>query len=210
MRRRLRLFMLLLIALVPVSAVKRFLYRFCFGYLIDGGTRIGFCLLDATQVFIGKNCRLHSFVVVRRVREFRLGDNVTVGPVNLFTTAIAADEYQYNFRAGDGAYLSRSHRYDMSADITIGDETIVGGVSGALWTHGAWREHAPVTIGKKCFIGDAAQILPGVRLAENTLVANGAVVSPREYPPDCILLGNPARVTQTGYVWWRDAKPKEA
>jgi len=51
-----------------------------------------------------------------------------------------------------------------------------------------------VTLGRKCWIGMNAVILPGVSLGDNTTVAAGAVVT-RSFPEgNCILVGVPARI----------------
>jgi acetyltransferase-like isoleucine patch superfamily enzyme len=52
---------------------------------------------------------------------------------------------------------------------------------------------APVHIGENVWVGHFAGVLPGSRIGQNTVVAFGAVCM-REYPPDVILMGNPAKV----------------
>lgn len=46
-------------------------------------------------------------------------------------------------------------------------------------------------IGKHCFIGIRAIILPGVRIGDEVVVAAGAVVT-KNVPSNCIVAGNPA------------------
>jgi acetyltransferase-like isoleucine patch superfamily enzyme len=52
---------------------------------------------------------------------------------------------------------------------------------------------APVHIGANVWVGDNAGILPGTRIGENSVVSFGAVCA-REYPPNVIIAGNPAKV----------------
>lgn len=49
-----------------------------------------------------------------------------------------------------------------------------------------------IIIGKKCWIGMNAIILPGVRLGDNIIVGAGAVVTKSFEEGNCILVGNPA------------------
>lgn len=51
-----------------------------------------------------------------------------------------------------------------------------------------------VTIGDNCFIGMNTVILKGTTIGNNTIIGAGSVVTGGEYPSDCVLAGNPARV----------------
>ena len=51
----------------------------------------------------------------------------------------------------------------------------------------------PVEIGNDCWIGMGACILPGARLGDGCVVGGGSVVV-GELEPNCIAVGNPARV----------------
>lgn len=52
-------------------------------------------------------------------------------------------------------------------------------------------------IGKNCFIGANAIIMPGVRIGDGCIVGSGAVVT-RDVPPHSIVGGNPAQILQSG------------
>lgn len=51
-------------------------------------------------------------------------------------------------------------------------------------------------IGKDCFIGTNAIILPGITIGDNCVIGAGSVVT-RDVPPRCIAAGNPARIIRT-------------
>ncbi|NRB54352.1 MAG: acyltransferase, partial [Saprospiraceae bacterium] len=51
-----------------------------------------------------------------------------------------------------------------------------------------------VEIGKYCWIGMGAVILPGVKLGEYTIVAAGAIVTKSFENGYCVVGGNPAKV----------------
>ena len=52
---------------------------------------------------------------------------------------------------------------------------------------------APVYIGRNCFIGAGAIILPGTRIGDNCIVGAGAVVK-GQFNDNLILAGNPSRI----------------
>jgi len=55
-------------------------------------------------------------------------------------------------------------------------------------------EAPPIYIGKFCWIGMNAVILPGVQLGDFTIVGAGAIVS-RNFPEGyCVIAGNPAQI----------------
>ena len=51
----------------------------------------------------------------------------------------------------------------------------------------------PIRIGRDCFIGGGAMILPGVTVGDGSIVGAGAVVSD-DVPPGCAVGGNPAKI----------------
>ena len=53
--------------------------------------------------------------------------------------------------------------------------------------------NAPVRIGKNCWIGAGALIMPGVIIGDNTVVGAGSVVT-KDIPANVVAVGNPCRV----------------
>lgn len=84
--------------------------------------------------------------------------------------------------------------------IEIGDETILApgvGLISANHDPENLDRHLPcepIRIGRHCWIGMNAVILPGVQLGDYTVVGAGAVVT-RSFPQGhCVVAGNPARI----------------
>ncbi len=87
-------------------------------------------------------------------------------------------------------------------DIYVGDCTMFGpNVTVATAGHPilpelreqAYQYNFPVRIGRNCWIGAGAMILPGVTVGDNTVIGAGSVVN-RDIPANVVAVGNPCRV----------------
>ncbi|MCF0132981.1 MAG: sugar O-acetyltransferase [Blautia sp.] len=56
--------------------------------------------------------------------------------------------------------------------------------------------NVPVVIGKNCWIGAGAIILPGITIGDNTVIGAGSVVT-KDIPDNVIAVGNPCRVVRS-------------
>jgi len=103
---------------------------------------------------------------------------------------------------GKGVYPGDSPGVYINASngVVIGDYTNIGPNVGIissnhdLVNNDAHVQAPPIEIGRFCWMGMGAVILPGVKLADFTIVGAGAVVT-RSFPEGyCVLAGNPARI----------------
>lgn len=87
--------------------------------------------------------------------------------------------------------------------ITVGDYTNIGpNVTIVSANHDfihndTFTEAAPVRIGKFCWMGAGAVILPGVVLGDFTIVGAGAIVTKSFEEGYSVLAGNPARIIKS-------------
>jgi maltose O-acetyltransferase len=109
------------------------------------------------------------------------------------------------FRMGPGCVLGPDVTLCLDAPITLGARVSLG-PRAVLYTatHSlgvASRRMAlnvlarPIVVEDGAWIGMAAMILPGVRVGRGAVVAAGAVVN-EDVPPNVVVAGNPARVTE--------------
>lgn len=92
-------------------------------------------------------------------------------------------------RISFGSYLDKTN----PKDIYIGDETFIAtGV--IILTHDYCRSlYKKTYIGKQCFIGANAIILPGISIGDHVIVGSGSVVT-KDIKSNCIVAGNPAKI----------------
>lgn len=102
---------------------------------------------------------------------------------------------------GEGVRISRGARLDKTnpKGVHIGDYTAVTSGAAILTHDFVNRRHASVRIGKNCFIGYNAIILPGVRIGDSVIVTPSSVVG-RDVPSNTVVMGNPARVVEQNIV----------
>ena len=88
------------------------------------------------------------------------------------------------------------------AHIYVGDHTMFGpNVVVATAGHPvlpefrekAYQFNMNVHIGRNCWIGAGALIMPGVRIGDNTVIGAGSVLT-KDVPPNVVAVGNPCKV----------------
>ena len=104
---------------------------------------------------------------------------------------------------GKGVYANFSLTLVDDTHIYVGDYTMFGpNVTIATAGHpilpelrgnAYYQYNAPVRIGKNCWIGAGAVILPGVTVGDNTVIGAGSVVT-KDIPANVVAVGNPCKV----------------
>lgn len=107
----------------------------------------------------------------------------------------------YGMDIGRDVRISRGAKIDKTnpRGIHIGDFTAITSGASILTHDFVNRRHAPVHIGKNCFIGYGAIILPGVSVGDSVIVTGNSVVG-RDVPSNSVVMGNPARVVEMNIV----------
>ena len=137
-----------------------------------------------SNVRIGRNSRfllLESYQGKNHVSDVTIGNNAYIG--NRFTVLSGAPIHidEDCLIADDVLITSENHGMDPETCKSYGDNPL---------------QVEKITIGKGCWIGAKAVILPGVELGEKCIVAAGAVVN-RSFAPYTIIGGVPAKALKT-------------
>ena len=142
MKRKLRIFGLALTALLP-GFLKRPVYRWCFGYRIGRGVRIGLALLDCSNLTVEEGARISHGAVFLKCGRVYIGKNAVIGMLNLFRGGenIRLDDYSMvirmnvinaipdndctndpdsSFYLGYGSVVTAEHRIDFTDRVSIG------------------------------------------------------------------------------------------
>ncbi|MFN2564901.1 MAG: acyltransferase [Gemmatimonadaceae bacterium] len=151
-----------------------------------------------TRFRAGRNFRVYGSLSVRGPGEVVFGDHVGVyGRTTPWTYSREA-----RIVVGDNVNIGPVE-FGCAREIVIGSQSLVGRC-GIMDTdfHSTRADRrspdapvrvAPVHIGTNVWIGQNVGILPGTRIGDNSVVSFGAVCA-REYPPNAIIAGNPAKV----------------
>ena len=103
---------------------------------------------------------------------------------------------------GKGVYANFNLTLVDDTHIYVGDHTMFGpNVTIATAGHPilpelrekAYQYNAPVHIGRNCWIGAGAIILPGITIGNNVVVGAGSIVT-KDLPDNVVAVGNPCRV----------------
>jgi acetyltransferase-like isoleucine patch superfamily enzyme len=99
-----------------------------------------------------------------------------------------------------GAYaLVNGARIVCDAEVEIGEYALVAWGVVLMDAYRALRHGAakarPIRLGRNCWVGFGACVLPGVRIGEGSIVAARSVVA-EDVPPYVVVAGNPARVVR--------------
>ena len=103
---------------------------------------------------------------------------------------------------GNHVYANFNLTLVDDSHIYVGDNTMFGPsvivataghpILPELRAHGC-QYNAPVHIGRNCWIGAGAIIVPGVSIGDNTVIGAGSVVT-KDIPANVVAVGNPCKV----------------
>lgn len=118
-----------------------------------------------------------------------------LGPLHL--------EFGVNTTFGEGCFLNFNCVILDIAEITIGAGSMFGPacqlitvghpVDDAAKRAEGWERAQPITIGRNCWFGAGAMVMPGVTIGDNCVIAAGAVVT-KDVAAGSLVAGVPARV----------------
>ena len=110
----------------------------------------------------------------------------------------------HHVHLGKGVYANFNLTMVDDTHIYIGDYTMIGpNVTIATGGHPVLPElraqgyqfNAPVHIGRNCWLGAGAIILPGVTIGDNAVIGAGSIVT-KDIPANVVAVGNPCRVVR--------------
>ncbi|MEX2520528.1 MAG: DapH/DapD/GlmU-related protein [Paracoccaceae bacterium] len=132
--------------------------------------------------------------LVATVRNF-LYKNVVVEVAYLYYTKVLGMNFGERVRISRGARLDKTNPRGVHID----DYTII--TSGAIilshdFVHREWKN---TYVGKNCFVGYNAIVMPGITIGGGCIIGANSVVS-KDIPAHSVAVGIPARVVESDIV----------
>ena len=177
------------------------------GAAIESGSDQHLFMHDAAQEALRLTAEINTGY--RSPEEVRaLLTRLTGKPVDESITVFPPfySEFGKNLTLGKNVFINIGCRFQDTGGITIGDGTLIGhGSTLTTLNHQVDPDRrgnmvpAPITIGRKVWLGASVTVVPGVTIGDGVIVGAGAVVT-KDVPPDAIVAGVPARlVRMTGF-----------
>lgn len=186
-------------------SVRRLLLRLLFGFNIGEGARIGFAVILADEVSIGKCSAIRNFTFVKNIDRVVLGDYSYILNLNWITGTNSYSTKHFThiqdrkceLLLGNHSSLTSRHFVDCTGGVRIGNYTTVGGAQSQILTHyidpyECRQTCASIEIGNYCFVGTKVLLLPGSGLPDYSILGGGAVLTKKQSVSRMLYAGNPA------------------
>ena len=193
------------ISLFFPSFIKVFLLNFT-GHSIDKSVKIGPVILGrsvklnlakgssigALNVFMCHGVNLKEGAFIRRVNTFQgavhvhLDEKASIGNLNRFVKGGVMVTDSSMFSLGVSSNLTSMHYFDLTGNIIIGSNSVIGGSCSQFWTHGfqhfdkgliRHRLDGEIIIGDGVYIGSKVIFNPNVVIADDISLGAGTVIS---------------------------------
>jgi len=187
------------------------------------------------QITVGANTEIGENAKITALEKFKIGrDGIIAKNSRLSARSLEIGNFFYSDEnpipmiVGGGGWRRPTAKVRIGSACVIHDSFInacmsveIGNNVGfsartAVITHGFWNsvilgystKFGPVTIGNNVIIGYGAIILPSVTVGDYCSIAAGAVVT-KNFPPNCVLGGVPAKMIQRGRGYQRQLTLQE-
>ena len=158
-------------------------------------------------VKFGKGSYIREHAQIGGGKHIRLGNHTRISPYArlMCFEYISGEKLSPQLIIGDNVMIGRNVTVSCCNRVEIGTDTLITGYCFIGDSeHGMDPEtdqryeaqrmiKKETKIGRNCFLGEKAIILPGVEIGDNCIIGAGSVVT-KSFENDCMIAGNPARI----------------
>ncbi|HNT76571.1 MAG TPA: hypothetical protein PKH77_16280 [Anaerolineae bacterium] len=207
-KRALQLLGAICISLLPLNALRVFLYRVVYRYEIAKKAHIGWgTVIVVSQAHIGR-AEIGILNMFRGPFELQIGDGASIGSRNEFlcgTWTLAPEFSQSGYlrfcKIGDNTLITDGHFIDAVGGFEIQAGSWLAGRDSQFWSHGAKVTDRSIFIGQECYLGSAVRMAPGSAVGNYCIVGMGSVVTKKFLDDRLFIAGVPAKIVKENYDW---------
>jgi acetyltransferase-like isoleucine patch superfamily enzyme len=166
--------------IVPPSVFKNWLLNQFSHIRVDKSAYIGFSYIFADEIELHAGARIKHFVRAVGLKRLVLKENCFIGNFNtLFCSRVAGDSG--SLVLGKDSELVKRNLLDLTDDVTIGDNVVIGGYGSQFWTHGfdvfRNRIQGKIFIDDNVYVGSSTIFNLGLTVCSQVMIGAGSVVS---------------------------------
>ena len=208
--------------------IKKIVFRGCNNHIIigdkvTGSSNMSFDLLAGTYIEIEKECRFNgenrfitksysgkSEVIIRRGCRLTnaLYRIVSAGQILINEECTFETNLELHANAGKKIIIGRDSMFSHDIDLWAGDGHTIFDVSTGKNINSASEKQPShrnaIIIGEHVWVGKGAFIMHGTNIGNGSIVGAKSVVK-GQFPNNCSIGGNPAKIVRRDCAWARDS-----
>ena len=193
----------ILTVFLPPTKLKNKILNFFPNVKIEKDAYIGFSYIDVKNLILEKKATIKHFVRIKGLEKALLKENSYIGNHNsIYCNNMIGDKG--HFELGVNSELVRKNALDLTSNITIGNNVVVGGHSSQFWTHGfdinRNRLQGEIVINENVYIGSSTIFNLSVSICSNVIIGAGSVVT-KSITESGFYAGIPAEKKSDNYLF---------
>jgi acetyltransferase-like isoleucine patch superfamily enzyme len=195
-----RVLIAFIIGIIPCNSLKICLYKLIFKYQIQKNCRIGFSIIVCSKLLLESGARIGDLNWIYNIDSIILRNNACINNRNIIKNLkvlnlepgsmlrnanhLGREPLEGTkgiFRLGRNSLITAKHLFDVTDDILIGENTVIGGIGSQFWTHGfdiyRNRVQDPIIIKNNCYLAASCLVNLGVTIESENQIGLGTVVS---------------------------------
>ena len=174
-------FLNLIVVILPWRIKRLILIKF-YNYEIAPSSRIGFSYIFPEKLILKNGAVIDHFNVAIHIESFFCGESSYIGRSNWFTGHIGNFHFSHrkdrdpSFYLGHNSAITKSHIFDCTDKIHIGDFTTIAGYRSQFLTHGInyegnFQDCNEIIIGNYCLVGTCVNVIGGANLPDKCILS---------------------------------------